>query len=131
MGGLFALMVRKEAAQLLVDNLFPLDTQVDGAISNMMFRNFGPGRVFKVQPEELLFYSSCSEEAQDSDIQTMVSQDAVVDEYGSWGAYMQQTKRPSNYGYEGFDAEDMYSMFGDYGYSDTEGDNEDEYYERD
>jgi len=129
--GLFALMVRKEAAQLLVDNLFPLDTQVDGAISNMLFRSFGPGRVFKVMPEELLFYSSCSEEAQDTDIQTMVSQDSVVEEYGSWGSYMQQTKRPSNYGYDGFDTEDMYSMFGDYGFTGTEEDHGDDDFEQD
>lgn len=116
--GLFAWMVKKETAQRLVHSLFPLDTQVDGAISSWLVRCYGPGKVFKVPPEELLFYSSCSEEAQDSDIQTMKLEEKVVEEYGSWSAYMDQTrKRVDDYG--GYDPEDFYALFGDYGYGDS------------
>jgi len=117
--GLFAWVVRRDVARALLDGLFPIDTQIDGAISSWLVRTYGPGRVFRVPPEQLLFYSSCSEEAQDSDIQTMASESAVVDEYGSWGAYMQQLRRPS--AYEEAALEDLYGFLGDYG--------EDELYE--
>jgi len=106
--GLFAWMVRKDAARELLQGLFPLDTQIDGAISGWLVRARGPGRVFRVPPEELLFYSSCSEEAQDSDIQTMAAEGAVIKEYGSWGAYMQQLRRPADpYGEEA-ELEELY-----------------------
>lgn len=122
--GLFAWMVKKETARLLADSLFPVDTQVDGAISNWLVRNYGPGRVFKVPPEQLLFYSSCSEEAQDTDIQTMASEEAVVQEYGSWGEYVQKLKKPSPYDEMGM--EDIYASLGMYGFDepveDAEGD---------
>eukprot|EP00930_Biecheleria_cincta_P069226 TRINITY_DN56996_c0_g1_i1.p1 TRINITY_DN56996_c0_g1~~TRINITY_DN56996_c0_g1_i1.p1 ORF type:complete len:561 (+),score=94.64 TRINITY_DN56996_c0_g1_i1:64-1683(+) len=89
--GLFALMIRKEAAEDLVQHLFPLRTQVDGAISSWLVRN---GRnVFQVPPEQLLFYSSCSEEAQDTDIQTMKSDAAVAQEYGSVQEYLKVQKQ--------------------------------------
>lgn len=107
--GLFSWIVRKETAQVLLDNLFPIDSQIDGAISHWLVRNCGPGRVFKVPPEELLFYSACSEEAQDSDIQTMASRDAVEEEYGSWGEYMQSLKVPNPY--EDFLLEELYGRF--------------------
>jgi len=107
--GLFSWVVRKETAQVLLDNLFPIDSQIDGAISHWLVRNYGPGRVFKVPPEELLFYSACSEEAQDSDIQTMALRDAVEEEYGSWGAYLQNLKMPNPY--ESWLLEELYGRF--------------------
>jgi len=103
--GLFAWMVKKEAAQQLVEHLFPISTQVDGAISGWLVRERGPGRVFCVPPEQLLFYSSCSEEGQDSDIQTMASKDTVVEQYGSWRKYMHLGRdEPS--------LEELYALYG-------------------
>lgn len=97
--GLFSLMIRKQAARELVDNLFPLRTQVDCAVSSWLVRH--RGRVFKVPPEELLFYSSCSEEAQDTDIQTMKSDRDIEREYGSVEAYRDlQRQRPTSNQYD-------------------------------
>jgi len=122
--GLFAWIVRKDTARMIVDTIFPLDTQIDGAISNLLVHRFGPGRIFKVPPEELIFYSSCSEEAQDSDIQTMKSEDGVIEEYGSWGEYMQQTRSATRY--DDMDMEDLYGgMFDEYGGYGSDSDSED------
>ncbi|CAK0861373.1 unnamed protein product [Prorocentrum cordatum] len=92
--GLYAWMVRKEAAQELVDGLFPIRGQVDYAISSWLVRN--RGGVYCVHPDELLFYSPPSEEGQDSDIQTMVYEEKVVEQHGSWESYMRQL-RPWDY----------------------------------
>jgi len=96
--GLFSLMIRKEAAQGLVDHLFPLRTQVDCAVSSWLVRQ--RGRTYKVPPGELLFYSSCSEEAQDTDIQTMKREADIVEEYGSIAAYRQVQKQRPMAGYD-------------------------------
>eukprot|EP00438_Fugacium_kawagutii_P017503 Skav206891 [mRNA] locus=scaffold2387:104381:107333:+ [translate_table: standard] len=71
--GLYAWMVKKEAAESLVENLFP------------------HGGVYSVHPDRLLFYS---EEGQDSDIQTMRSEEDVAEEFGSWHQYMELQRRP-------------------------------------
>lgn len=106
--GLFAWMVKKDVARRLVDELFPIRSQVDGAVSGWLVRTCGPERVFCVPPEQLFFYSSCSEEGQDSDIQTMVSEHAVLEEYGTLQAYKARTKAPNPY--ESLGLEDMLAM---------------------
>jgi len=68
-------MVTREAAQAVLDNLFPIQTQVDHALSIWLARH--RGRAYKVVPNSFLFFSPTSEEAGDSDIQTMKSLDAV------------------------------------------------------
>mmetsp|Transcript_124883 Transcript_124883/g.353475 ORF Transcript_124883/g.353475 Transcript_124883/m.353475 type:complete len:556 (+) Transcript_124883:91-1758(+) len=75
--GLYAWMVTKGAAQLLLDNAFPVHSQVDHALSSWLAQK--RGRCFKVGANSLLFYSHGSEEG-DSDIQTMASLDEVTRE---------------------------------------------------
>ncbi|CAE7432017.1 unnamed protein product [Symbiodinium sp. CCMP2592] len=93
--GLYAWMVKKEAARLLVEELFPISSQVDYAISRFLITQCGG--VFSVHPDRLLFFSPTSQEGQDSDIQTMRAEEAVVEEFGSWEAYL-EAQRPSSYG---------------------------------
>eukprot|EP00929_Paragymnodinium_shiwhaense_P089015 TRINITY_DN49283_c0_g2_i1.p1 TRINITY_DN49283_c0_g2~~TRINITY_DN49283_c0_g2_i1.p1 ORF type:complete len:450 (-),score=52.20 TRINITY_DN49283_c0_g2_i1:572-1921(-) len=88
--GLYSWMVSKEAAQELVERLFPINSQVDYAISSWLVRN--RGGVFCVNPDELLFYSPTSEGGQDSDIQTMACEDKVADEYGDVHEYRKVLK---------------------------------------
>eukprot|EP00913_Durusdinium_trenchii_P027768 g26038.t2 len=54
------------------------------------------GGVYSVHPDRLLFYSPTSEEGQDSDIQSMRSEEEVVQEFGSWHDYL-ELQRPSSY----------------------------------
>jgi len=68
--GLYAWVVRKHVATLLVQNAFPISGQVDHALSSWLVRE--RGRAYRVDPENMLFYSLKSEVAADSDIQTMV-----------------------------------------------------------
>ncbi|CAJ1435339.1 unnamed protein product [Effrenium voratum] len=68
--GLFAWAVRKEAAEALLANAFPIGGQVDHAISSWLIRE--RGQCFQVEPGSMIFFSPKSEEAEDSDIQTMV-----------------------------------------------------------
>eukprot|EP00439_Symbiodinium_sp_Y106_P013253 s5335_g1.t3 len=114
--GLYAWMVKKEAARLLVEELFPISSQVDYAISRFLITQCGG--VFSVHPDRLLFFSPTSQEGQDSDIQTMRAEEAVLEEFGSWEAYLEAQRelglqvsgvmerlRPSSYGE--YDAEDF------------------------
>eukprot|EP00434_Breviolum_minutum_P008147 symbB.v1.2.007183.t1/scaffold436.1/size343649/15 len=85
--GLYAWMVKKDAAKSLIENLFPIGSQVDYAISRFLITRHGG--VYSVHPDRLLFYSPTSEEGQDSDIQTMRSEEDVAEEFGSWQEYME------------------------------------------
>ncbi|CAE8631201.1 unnamed protein product [Polarella glacialis] len=111
--GLYAWMVKKEVAQALISDLFPIRSQVDFAISSWLVNRYGG--VYSVHPDKLLFYSPTSEEGQDSDIQTMKVQEAVIEEYGSWQNYS-ELQKPSTY--EDWEAEDLYSDFGEYSFED-------------
>eukprot|EP00439_Symbiodinium_sp_Y106_P065829 s735_g10.t1 len=84
--GLGAWMVRKEAAQELVEHAFPIESQVDFTLTNWLARN---GRSFwKVDPTNLLFYAPSSEEEMDSDVQTMVPIAKIEEEHESLQAYI-------------------------------------------
>ncbi|CAE8634435.1 unnamed protein product [Polarella glacialis] len=83
--GLFAWVVRKEAAQALVDNAFPIGGQVDHALSSWLVHN--RDRCYAVEPSSMVFFSPKSEEAEDSDIQSMATVDAVMERYKSWQGY--------------------------------------------
>jgi len=83
--GLFAYVVRKEAAQALLDNAFPIGSQVDFAISRWLVQE--RGRSYVVNPREMLFFSPKSEEAEDSDVQTMATVGAMLEKFESWEGY--------------------------------------------
>ncbi|CAE7446646.1 SLC47A2 [Symbiodinium natans] len=84
--GLGAWMVRKEAAQELVEHAFPIESQVDFTLTNWLARN---GRRFwKVDPTNLLFYAPSSEEEMDSDVQTMVPIAEIEEQHESLQAYI-------------------------------------------
>lgn len=105
--GLYGWMVKKDAAKDLVDNLFPISSQVDYAISRWLVLN--RRGVYAVHPEDLLLYSPTSEKGQDSDIQSMIDQEALVDEHGSLQAYKQQLKPDE---YADYDLDDLYAFSG-------------------
>jgi GR25 family glycosyltransferase involved in LPS biosynthesis len=67
--GLYAWMVRKEAARAMLEKAFPVDGQVDHALSSWLVTQ--RGRAFRVERKSLLFYSPKSEDGLDSDIQVM------------------------------------------------------------
>lgn len=83
--GLFAWVVRREAAEDLLSNAFPIGGQVDHAISSWLVRE--RGRCFQAEPGSMIFFSPKSEEAEDSDIQTMATVDAFMQKFQSWQAY--------------------------------------------
>jgi len=83
--GLFAWIVRKEVAQMLVDHAFPISGQVDKAITSWLVRE--RCRSYKVAAQSMLFYSPKSEESQDSDVQSLGSIDRLVEEHGSVDLY--------------------------------------------
>merc|ERR1712232_910042 len=67
--GLYAYMIRKEAAAAALTGAFPVGGQVDHALSQwLVSKNC---KSFRVAPRHMLFYSPKSEENMDSDIQTM------------------------------------------------------------
>lgn len=109
--GLYAWMVRKDAARAVAEGAFPIRGQVDYAISSWLVRE--RGGVFCVPPHQCLFYSPSSEEGQDSDIQSMAEDAVVVEQHGSWGDYMRTLKEPT--GYDELDEDYMYEMLGEYG----------------
>lgn len=74
--GLYAWVVRKEAARAMIDGGFPVGGQVDHALSLWLVQE--RGRCFKVAPQHLLFYSPKSEDGLDSDIQTMAKLDDLL-----------------------------------------------------
>jgi len=76
--GLYAWIVRKEAAQAALSAAFPIDGQVDHALSHWLLRE--RGRCFKVSPRHLLFFSPKSEDSLDSDIQSMTSLDGLLED---------------------------------------------------
>ncbi|CAK9036852.1 unnamed protein product [Durusdinium trenchii] len=71
--GLFAWVVRRPAAE------------VDHAISSWLVQE--RGRCYQVEPGSMVFFSPKSEEAEDSDIQTMATVDAFMNKFESWQAY--------------------------------------------
>merc|ERR1719188_1410187 len=76
--GLYAWVVRKEAAQAMLDGAFPVDGQVDHALSQWLIQE--RGRAFRVAPKHLLFFSPKSEDGLDSDIQRMASFNELLDD---------------------------------------------------
>ncbi|CAJ1440700.1 unnamed protein product, partial [Effrenium voratum] len=92
--GLGAWMVRKEAAQELVANAFPIESQVDYTLTNWLARH---RRLWKVDPTNLLFYAPSSEEEMDSDVQTMVPIEKIEEDHQSLQAYINYMNgRPSD-----------------------------------
>ncbi|CAK0888744.1 unnamed protein product [Prorocentrum cordatum] len=83
--GLFAYVVRKSAAALLLRHAFPVNGQVDKAVTGWLARE--RGRTFKVDPQSMLLISPKSEESQDSDVQTLGSIDQLVEQHGDVAAY--------------------------------------------
>lgn len=83
--GLFAWVVRREAAIALLDGAFPIGGQVDHALSQWLVRE--RGRTYAVTPESMLFFSLKSEVGEDSDVQTMATVDAMLSQYDSWAGY--------------------------------------------
>jgi len=83
--GLFAWVVRKEAARALVENAFPIGGQVDHALSCWLLNE--RGRSYTVDSHDMVFFSPKSEVAEDSDIQTMMTSRAMMDEYESLENY--------------------------------------------
>lgn len=75
--GLYAWMIRKEAARAVLDGAFPVSGQVDYALSNWLVKE--RGRSFRVPPKHMLFFSPKSEENLDSDIQSMTAWDDLVE----------------------------------------------------
>lgn len=75
--GLYAWMVRKEAAQAALEGAFPIDGQVDYALSHWLVRE--RGRCFRVAPRHLLFFSPKSEDALDSDVQSMTTLEGLLE----------------------------------------------------
>eukprot|EP00746_Dinoflagellata_sp_MGD_P089082 gnl/MRDRNA2_/MRDRNA2_35189_c0_seq1.p1 gnl/MRDRNA2_/MRDRNA2_35189_c0~~gnl/MRDRNA2_/MRDRNA2_35189_c0_seq1.p1 ORF type:complete len:359 (-),score=65.40 gnl/MRDRNA2_/MRDRNA2_35189_c0_seq1:52-1128(-) len=67
--GLYAWIVSKKAAQKILDGAFPVDRQVDVAISSWVLE--AQLRAFRVAHNSMLFYSLKSEQGLDSDIQNM------------------------------------------------------------
>eukprot|EP00929_Paragymnodinium_shiwhaense_P097875 TRINITY_DN59462_c0_g1_i1.p1 TRINITY_DN59462_c0_g1~~TRINITY_DN59462_c0_g1_i1.p1 ORF type:complete len:417 (+),score=86.67 TRINITY_DN59462_c0_g1_i1:119-1369(+) len=83
--GLFAWVVRREAAEQLLQHAFPISGQVDHALSWWLVWN--RGRAYSVEPNQMIFFSHKSEVALDSDIQTMATVDAVLAEHKTWEGY--------------------------------------------
>lgn len=84
--GLGAWMVSKEAAKSLVDNAFPIASQVDYTLTN--FLACQRRRFWKLDPTNLLFYAPSSEEDMDSDVQTMVSLEQVERQHQTLNNYL-------------------------------------------
>lgn len=83
--GLAAYVVRKEAAKALVEHAFPIGSQVDHAISKWLVQE--RGRSYKVEAGGMLFFAPKSEEAEDSDVQTMATVGDMMEKYESWEGY--------------------------------------------
>eukprot|EP00930_Biecheleria_cincta_P097044 TRINITY_DN88789_c0_g1_i1.p1 TRINITY_DN88789_c0_g1~~TRINITY_DN88789_c0_g1_i1.p1 ORF type:complete len:459 (-),score=74.67 TRINITY_DN88789_c0_g1_i1:25-1401(-) len=83
--GLFAWVVRKDAARALVDEAFPISGQVDGALSGWLAAH--RGGCFKVRADSMVFFSPKSEEAEDSDIQSMATVNTIMDRFQCWQGY--------------------------------------------
>lgn len=103
--GLGAWMVRKEAAQQLVENAFPIESQVDYTLTNWLarFRR----RLWKVDPRNLLFYAPSSEEEMDSDVQTMVPIAKIEEDHQSLQAYIDYMNGRPLDPYADWDLEDL------------------------
>jgi len=103
--GLGAWMVRKEAAQQLVENAFPIESQVDYTLTNWLarFRR----RLWKVDPTNLLFYAPSSEEEMDSDVQTMVPIAKIEEDHQSLQAYIDYMNGRPLDPYADWDLEDL------------------------
>lgn len=84
--GLYAWVVRKEAAQAMLEGGFPVGGQVDHALSLWLVKE--RGRCFKVAPQHLLLYSPKSEEGLDSDIQSMAKLDDLLADPDQCERYM-------------------------------------------
>lgn len=75
--GLYAFMVRKEAAQAALDGAFPVNGQVDHALSQWLISS--RGQAFRIAPRHCLFFSRKSEDGLDSDIQTMARLEELLE----------------------------------------------------
>lgn len=84
--GLYAWVVRKEAARALLEGAFPVNGQVDHAITRWLVCE--RGRAFRVAPRHLLFFSPKSEDGLDSDIQTMARLQTLLDDPEMCERYM-------------------------------------------
>mmetsp|Transcript_17156 Transcript_17156/g.53802 ORF Transcript_17156/g.53802 Transcript_17156/m.53802 type:complete len:211 (+) Transcript_17156:610-1242(+) len=76
--GLYAWMVTREAAQAALEGAFPVEGQVDYALTRWLVRE--RGRCFRVGPKHMLFFSPKSEDGLDSDIQTMARFQELLDD---------------------------------------------------
>lgn len=83
--GLFAWVVRKGVARQMVDQAFPISGQVDHALSSWLIH--GRGRSYYVRSDHMVFFSPKSEDAEDSDIQTMLKVGELVKKYHSFEGY--------------------------------------------
>jgi len=68
--GLYAWVVRREAAGAILEGAFPIDGQVDHAVSQWLVRE--RCQSFRLAPRHMLFFSPKSEDALDSDVQTLL-----------------------------------------------------------
>lgn len=83
--GFHSWMIRKHVARRAVDHAFPIDGQVDHALSSWLLRDCS---VYRVSKDNMLFHSPKSEESCDSDVQTMAKLEAVEKEHGSLNNYV-------------------------------------------
>jgi hypothetical protein len=84
--GLYAWMVTKEAARAALEGAFPVNGQVDYALSKWLVEQ--RGRSFRVAPRHMLFFSPKSEHGLDSDIQTMARLQELMDDPSMCERYM-------------------------------------------
>lgn len=84
--GLYAWMVTKEAARAALEGAFPVNGQVDYALSRWLVEE--RGRSFRVAPRHMLFFSPKSEHGLDSDIQTMAHLQELIDDPSMCERYM-------------------------------------------
>jgi len=84
--GLYAWIVRKEAAMAALEGSFPIHGQVDHALSQWLVSE--RGRTFRVSPRQLLFFSPKSEHGLDSDVQSMARLEELLDDPEMTQRYM-------------------------------------------
>jgi len=92
--GLYAWVVRKSTAKLLLRQAFPVGGQVDKAVTGWLARE--RGCTFKVDPHNMLLHSPKSEESQDSDVQTLGSIHKLVQEHGDVETYNERIASERN-----------------------------------
>uniref|UniRef100_A0A7S2VG81 Uncharacterized protein n=1 Tax=Zooxanthella nutricula TaxID=1333877 RepID=A0A7S2VG81_9DINO len=83
--GLYGLVVRTGVAQQIVERCFPVNGQVDKAITGWLVRE--GFNSFRVDPRNMLLTSPKSEESLDSDVQTMGEVESILERHGSVERY--------------------------------------------